>query len=431
MPDYADYFDELERTKLQFHISPALLMETSRGCWWGQKSHCTFCGISDLNMGFRSKSPKKVLHEIKSLVRKYKINVVSLVDNILDLKYFDTVFPKLRKKKINLSMFAEVKANLTRRQVRHLKETGFQKIQPGIESLSTHVLKLMRKGTTALQNVLLLRWCKEQGIKVLWNMLYGFPGEGKNDYEDILSMVQNISHLEPPEGPNRVRIERFSPYHFDSEKFNIRWKRPMSCYKFLYPDHVDLVKLANFFDYTIDNAEIDPEEEMSPIRNFVVRWRSAHKMDPFLVYALGPNHITFYDYRMDKEFGAIPEFKIYKYEGLAAKIYDFCMTVRTYESILKLAEKHNRPRETNFETKIRGILNEFIARGLMCSENDRFLSIAVDFRYLSYSERRRLDGFIDAQMIAYDPLLNPALRNPRVDINRNMPSKEQKYAISV
>ena len=46
-----------------------------------------------------------------------------------------------------------------------------RRIQPGIESLSDHVLKLMRKGTTALQNIQLLKWCREYGVQPEWNLL--------------------------------------------------------------------------------------------------------------------------------------------------------------------------------------------------------------------------------------------------------------------
>jgi len=56
--------------------------------------------------------------------------------------------------------FYEVKANLTRVQVSALRAAGVTRIQPGIESLSDHVLKLIGKGTCGLRNVQLLKWCR-------------------------------------------------------------------------------------------------------------------------------------------------------------------------------------------------------------------------------------------------------------------------------
>ena len=45
-------------------VTPTLLIETARGCWWGERSHCTFCGLNGATMAFRSKTPERVLAEI-------------------------------------------------------------------------------------------------------------------------------------------------------------------------------------------------------------------------------------------------------------------------------------------------------------------------------------------------------------------------------
>ena len=56
-------------------------------------------------------------------------------------------------------MFYEVKSNLRKEDVRQLREAGVVAIQPGIESLSDEVLRIMRKGVSALQNIQLLKGC--------------------------------------------------------------------------------------------------------------------------------------------------------------------------------------------------------------------------------------------------------------------------------
>ena len=40
----------------------------------------------------------------------------------------------------------------------------------------------MKKGVTGLQNIQLLKWCKEMGIHPIWNFLIGFPRESPDDY---------------------------------------------------------------------------------------------------------------------------------------------------------------------------------------------------------------------------------------------------------
>jgi radical SAM superfamily enzyme YgiQ (UPF0313 family) len=42
-------------------------METARGCWWGAKHHCTFCGLNQNDMAFRAKSPQCAMDELVHL----------------------------------------------------------------------------------------------------------------------------------------------------------------------------------------------------------------------------------------------------------------------------------------------------------------------------------------------------------------------------
>jgi ribosomal peptide maturation radical SAM protein 1 len=175
IPDYWDYFEQLK-------LAPAsrgmryvrLLMQTSRGCWWGAKQHCTFCGLNGNTMVFRSKSPEAVLRELSYFTEEYGAREVSCVDNILDIKYVQTLFPKLIERGSQIKLFYETKANLRFEQLATLWKGGVHSIQPGIESFSTEVLRLMQKGTTGLKNIQLLRWCRELGWKRRGIFFMGF-----------------------------------------------------------------------------------------------------------------------------------------------------------------------------------------------------------------------------------------------------------------
>src|SRR6185503_1042883 len=52
MPDYSDYLKEVERSGISKEMSILLPFESSRGCWWGAKAHCTFCGLNGGTMAF-------------------------------------------------------------------------------------------------------------------------------------------------------------------------------------------------------------------------------------------------------------------------------------------------------------------------------------------------------------------------------------------
>lgn len=159
VPDFEEYFDRslsLGVISEESRRLVALPFESSRGCWWGQKHHCTFCGLNGSTMGFRSKSSARVRQELAVLARSYGSVRFEAVDNILDMKYFTDLLPELQQEGFNYQFFYEVKSNLTREKIKALSEGGVVHVQPGIvqpgiESLDTRVLKLMRKGITGIQ----------------------------------------------------------------------------------------------------------------------------------------------------------------------------------------------------------------------------------------------------------------------------------------
>ncbi|MCI0442202.1 radical SAM protein, partial [bacterium] len=114
-------------------------------------------------------------------------------DSILDLRYYKDYIPKLAERTTKLDLFYEVKANLKKVQIRLLRDAGVRTIQPGIESFSNSILQLMGKGVSALQNIQLLKWCKELGVSVYWNLLWGFPGEDPLEY-DRMTGAHSISN---------------------------------------------------------------------------------------------------------------------------------------------------------------------------------------------------------------------------------------------
>ncbi len=248
LPDFDDYFRVLGRSRHAGAVRPGLPLETSRGCWWGAVRHCTFCGLNGSSMAFRSKSPGRVREEIAALEERYGISRFETVDNILDMSYFQSLLPALAadgggRRRI----FYEVKANLRRSQVEMLRQAGILWLQPGIESLHSGVLELIDKGVQAWQNVQLLKACRELGVRLSWNFLWGFPGEADGWYAEMASWLPALEHLQPPSGVIRVRYDRFSPYHQRPGEFGISLL-PAPAAAHVYPlPAADLLDLTYYF----------------------------------------------------------------------------------------------------------------------------------------------------------------------------------------
>jgi ribosomal peptide maturation radical SAM protein 1 len=247
-PDHGGYFERLEASSLRRFIDPVLALEASRGCWWGERHHCTFCGLNGSLMEFRSKPATRFLDELRDAVSRHRVLDVELTDNILDMRYLKTLLPGLAAADWDVRIFAEVKANLTRAHVRALREAGITRIQPGIENLASSVLALMDKGVTGTQNVRLLRDCRSEGVSVSWNLLYGFPGESEEAYRDVIRQIPRLVHLQPPAATYRIGLERFSPL-FTDPSLGLENRGPAAVYRAIYdlPEQ-ELGDLVYLFD---------------------------------------------------------------------------------------------------------------------------------------------------------------------------------------
>jgi ribosomal peptide maturation radical SAM protein 1 len=165
-PDFDDYFARLERSPLRGQIEPMLFFETSRGCWWGEKHQCAFCGLNGAQLCFRSKSPARAFAELEYLATRYGVRKVNTADNILDLRYLDTLMPQIADSRLGLEFVYEFKTNLDRREVERLLRAGLPAAQLGVETFSTAILRQIRKGATAAQNIQALKWFSAAGIEV-------------------------------------------------------------------------------------------------------------------------------------------------------------------------------------------------------------------------------------------------------------------------
>jgi ribosomal peptide maturation radical SAM protein 1 len=333
-PDYDHYFETLRASTLSDLIQPGLLAESSRGCWWGEKSHCTFCGLNGTGMKHRSKSPERVLAELSELSARYGTRSIQFVDNILDMSYFKTVLPKLAAAGDAYSLFYEIKSNLKREQVRLLADAGVGCIQPGIESLDDNVLGLIGKGNSALMNLQLLKWSSEFGIHAAWNMLSGIPGESDSWYAEMAKWLPAIFHLQPPSGVNRVRYDRFSPYHTRARDFGLVLE-PSRAYAYVYPlPNESLMRLAYSFEDSRQPRHIHRGLQDQPgqqeLDEVVRQWnRIWHTSRPVLrVYDRG-GCLEFFDTR------PCAHRRSWTAGELEAEVYRLCDSAQTPAGLLK------------------------------------------------------------------------------------------------
>lgn len=368
-PDYGEYFQRAEELGVLPRVGLRdvwLPIETGRGCWWGAKHHCTFCGLNGETMRFRAKSGERVRSELAEQARRYRSFRFEAVDNILDMAYFTTLFPVLASDETGYEIFYEVKANLSREQLRLMAQAGVTHIQPGIESLSTNVLRLMRKGVRSIQNINLLRWALYYGIEVRWNLLWGFPGETEQDYRDQTGVIRHLRHLPPPENSARIWLERFSPIFTEQDTFRLRYRSPESSYRYIYPKDVNLDRVAYFFDYECDEGL--PDSSYADIRCAADEWFKAWQdgSPPVLKYWSAPGLVQIYDERQRGQGES------YTLEDTLADLYLACINRPTTAAAVRASLGLDLPAEG-----IQELFEEFARLGLMFLDGQHVLALAV------------------------------------------------------
>lgn len=260
-PDYTDYFEQLSES--DFKSTDAmeyirLTFESSRGCWW---SKCTFCGQNSTEMYFREKSPQRIRDELSFLSNFYKHDVIFAVDTALPEKSAEKTFKEFNKPPKLEHLIYQLRNNISFKELEILKEKGIKICHPGIESINDHLLTLMNKGSSALNNIRVLRDCKTLNLFNFWNLLYGLPGENKEDYEAIIKLIPHLYHLRPPSKELKIRIVRYSPFFNSPDKHGVKNIRPKDFSGLIYPDHPNIDDLTLNFEGDYQTAFDDTQLE--------------------------------------------------------------------------------------------------------------------------------------------------------------------------
>ena len=369
IPDYGEYFERAEDLGVLpriGHRRVPLPIETARGCWWGAKHHCTFCGLNGTSMSFRPKSAGRVLEELAQQARRYRTFRFDAVDNIMDMAYFTGLFPALRDQQAGYELFYEVKSGLRRAQLKLMAQAGVTQIQPGIESLSSHVLQLIRKVVRAIQNVNLLRWAQYYDVRAEWNILWGFPGETEQDYAGQAAVIPHLRHLRPPAVTGRIWLERFSPLFTGNGTPPLGRRTPERSYRYVYPGDVDLDRAAYFFDY--DTGAGLPDGAYTGVRAAAAEWSGAWRAGPppVLTYWAAPRYVQIYDEREPGAGGT------YTFEGTLADLYLACTERPVTAAGVRGELGLQLPAEAVHE-----VFEEFRRRGLMFLDGELALALAL------------------------------------------------------
>ncbi len=374
-PDFDDYTTNLKTSGLLKDANARdrifLPFESSRGCWWGEKKHCTFCGLNADSMSYRQKSAARTRRLFESFIQRYPFRRFFATDNNMPRQFYKDLLPDLGASPLKGSpvIFYEVKPNITRNEAKTMAGAGVRYTQPGIESLSTPLLTHMRKGCTALQNVYYLKLCRTYFIFPMWNFLVGIPGEKKQDYEAQAELIPKIVHYYPPySGIRLMQLHRFSPYFNEKEIFTAKI-RPRAWYEGLFPkDLIDIDEVAYYFEaewkHVLGRDQEDYAVILTPILKWIDTWKNEPVLPELCYHVLDMGGLELFDTR----FGKKGTWKLTPEEAGIYRAIDDPVTLETLSTAMG---------ENGSHLKLKEILDEFVKHGLAIEEAGRYLGLAL------------------------------------------------------
>lgn len=276
--DFSSYFARVKHSKILTEHGVWVPFESSRGCWYGEKAQCTFCGLNEI-IAYRERGSDGLLGELEHYADRYGVRNFFAVDLIMPRSFFSEFLPAVETADKGWTIFYEIKSNMRRVEIEQLSRAGVRWIQPGIESLDDHVLKIMRKGVSAAHNVQTLRLAQEQQVVASWNLITGFPREAASSYFSMAELFPKLHHLEPPVGLGDFEVHRFSPYFENPERLGVHLLGAFPTYRQVYPVEQSLLdRLVYRYAYELIE-EPDPRlnQSRAAVRAAIEAWRTASK----------------------------------------------------------------------------------------------------------------------------------------------------------
>lgn len=375
-PDYADWFDDVARLKDQAQVkvvTGTLPVESSRGCWWGQHSHCVFCGIDDETLKFRHKSAERAYDMLENMHATYGDLEYRFSDYILPKPYFERLLPRLAARKPRHRLKCEIKANQSLDRVDALSQAGFKEVQPGIESFSSDVLKLMDKGVSGIQNVSLLKQGYVHEIVVHYNFLYGIPGELPQHYKEMRANIPRIYHLTPPVSRSEAIVTRFAPLQADPQRFGYKTE-PVHhrCYDVLFSRAMLESSQFNLDNYCYYFARYeDFRDEMRDLYDQCVaqinHWKKQHRdREVSLDFEDDAGRLLFRDSRFEDE-------QTISVSGLARSVYLGADSPIGLERLQTQLRREGQASATDLDDAVA----ELDEQRLIWREDDRILGLGI------------------------------------------------------
>jgi len=185
--EYGQYIRTFAPTCLMPHYSAmdeprAARIISSRSCPFS----CTFC-YHPLGKKYRQRSIDNVFQEVEYLRRHYQINMLYFLDELFALDRARVLMFCERIKAYGLKWSANLRvSDVDEDLLCAMKSAGAYAVGFGVESMSSRILKSMKKNTTPSQVDRALALTRGVGLGIQGNIIFGDPEESESTVKECL-----------------------------------------------------------------------------------------------------------------------------------------------------------------------------------------------------------------------------------------------------
>ncbi len=376
-PDYDDYFRSLASMGAASAFFPTLPLEISRGCHWrcadpeDGASGCAFCNLNLQWEGYRRKKTDQAAGEVERLCRRHRLLSVAYMDNALPPGEARPLCRVLAHKGMDLDLFGEIRPTTAGATLAAMARAGFTEVQIGIEALSTSLLGRLRKGTTAIDNLQIMKACEELGIKNNANLILNFPGSDDGHVTETLRAIDFAQPFRP------LRAVAFwlgleSPVCRNPRRYGIRAVFNHPHYRALFGRSVS--RRVRFMIQGYQGDLTRQRRRWAPVKSRLAEWKDRYGRlheGPFRGPALGYRDGGDFLILRQRRPGAEPV--NHRLTGDSRNIYLLCGRHRSVRGILDRFPHLTGERLLPF-------LRMMVDKRVMFEESGRYLSLAVPVR---------------------------------------------------